>query len=199
MVNDIKKYTVEDGIRVYGSQIDFFADEEGFIGSPNNETAISILGRTEVIYNDSCLCNIDYCKAHDIVYYKGKINRMGVGVMVNGSIILTVKRRLEGGEALCDRFSKALCSYLADRGLECVRHDNNDVMVSGGKVASGGEILLDNGFYYMGYQISINQDVDAIKSICIGKPMLKYPRALSSFGITTEEIFDFCKCYWSNN
>jgi hypothetical protein len=119
--------------------------------------------------------------------------------MTSGSIVLTVKRKLkDGGDALSDKFSKALSEYLSSKGLPTVRCDNNDVMVGNGKVASGGEICI-NGFNYMGYQISVNQDIDAIKNICISKPMVKIPKALSDFGITTEEMREFCIDYWSKN
>ena len=99
-----------------------------------------------------------------------------------------------GGEALSDRFSKELCKYLAQKGLPSVRQDNNDILVDGFKVASGGEITINN-WNYMGYQISVNQDIEAIENICT-KPMIKIPKALSDYGITTDEIVEFCKEYW---
>jgi hypothetical protein len=96
-------------IKLFDSQIDFLSEgEEAFIGSPNDETAIVVLKGTEVIYNDNSGCNLEYCYAHNIRAYKGKINTMGTGVMTAGSIILTIKRNMkDGGEALSDRFSKA--------------------------------------------------------------------------------------------
>ena len=48
----------------------------------------------------------------------------------------------------------------------------------------------------MGYQISINQDLDVIKHACT-KPMEKIPKALSEYGITTEEMVKFCEDYWA--
>lgn len=187
-------------IQLFDSQVDFLdMYEEAFIASPDDETAIAVLKGTEAIYNENSGCNIEYCEANNIRAYKGKINTMGTGVMTEGSIVLTVKRKmLDGGDALPDRFSKALAKYLLDKGLPAVRCDNNDVIVDNGKVASGGGIYI-NGFNYMGYQISINQDVEAIENICIGKPMIKVPRALGDFGITTDEIVEFCKEFWSVN
>lgn len=185
-------------IRLLKSQIDFFEQEEEFVASPNNETAIAVLEATEAVYNENSGCNTEYCDAHGIRHYKGKINTIGTGVMTRGSIVLTVKRKMEnGGEALSDKFSKALKQYLVNKGLPSVRQDNNDVLVDDGKVASGGEIIL-NGFNYMGYQISVNQDIEAIDNIC-DKKSVKYPKALSEFGITTQEMVDFCKDYWSKN
>jgi hypothetical protein len=79
--------------------------------------------------------------------------------------------------------------------MDSVRQDNNDILVDGFKVASGAEVSLPNGFRYVAYQISINQDLETIKHACL-KPMVKVPKALSEYGITTEEMVDFCKNYW---
>jgi hypothetical protein len=182
-------------IRYFDSQIDFFEHEDEFINSPNDEVAMAVLKQTEAIYNENSGCNLEYCNANGIKAYKGKINTMGTGVVTKGSIVLTVKKKmLDGGEALTDMFSKALAKYLEEKGLTSVRQDNNDIMVDGMKVASGGEIVL-NGFNYMGYQISINQDLIAIKNIC-SKPMVKLPAPLSKFGVTTREIISFCRDYF---
>jgi len=187
-------------IKIFDSQIDFLRErEEEFIDSPNEETAIIILKATEAVYNDNSSCNLEYCDMHNIRAYKGRINTMGTGVMTSGSLILILKRNMKDvGEALSDRFSKALAKYFTEKGLPAVRCDNNDVMVDNGKVASGGEIFT-NGFNYMGYQISVNQDIEAIKNICTDKPMIKQPKALSDFGITTEEMLEFCKEFSYNN
>ena len=190
---------MKKNILLLKSQIDFFNEhEEDFVSSSKNETAIAIIENTEVIYNNNSGCNTEYCDEHNIKYYMGKINSIGTGVVTKGSIVLTVKRKMEnGGESLSDSFSKALSEYFVKKGLPSVRQDNNDILVEDGKVASGGEIII-NGFNYMGYQISINQDVEAIKNICT-KPMVKIPKALSEYNITTEEIKDFCVDYWSKN
>ena len=186
-------------IKILNSQIEFFKNEEEFINSPNDGVVIAVLENTEVIYNENSGCNLEYCNTHNIKAHKGKINTIGTGVVTLGSIVLTVKHKMsEGGESLSDRFSKALAKYLEDKGLSSVRCDNNDVMVEDGKVASGGEIIK-NGFNYMGYQISINQDIIAIKNICNDKPMVKIPTPLSKFGITTEEMVEFCKNYWNKD
>ena len=178
------------------SQITFFEEvEDKVLSSKVKETVISVLKKTEVIYNENSGLNKEYCDEHGIKYYKGKIDSIGTGVVTAGSIVLTIKRKLlNGGEALSDRFSKELCKYLAQKGLPSVRQDNNDILVDGFKVASGGEITINN-WNYMGYQISVNQDIEAIENICT-KPMIKIPKALSDYGITTDEIVEFCKGYW---
>ena len=77
------------------------------------------------------------------------------------------------------------------------RCDNNDVLIDGYKVASGCDTNVD-GWAYMGYQISINQDIETIKHAC-NKPMVKVPKGLGEYGITTKEMVEFCKKYWNNN
>lgn len=66
-------------------------------------------------------------------------------------------------------------------------------------MASGAEIRVGDNLknVYNTYQISINQDIEAIKHIC-KKEMIKIPKALSDFGITAEEIVNFCEDYWDN-
>jgi hypothetical protein len=49
---------------------------------------------------------------------------------------------------------------------------------------------------FTGVAIGINTNLDHIKAIC-KKPMVKVPKGLSDYGITTEEVeqmfLDFCK------
>lgn len=179
------------------SQIKYYEMEDKIICSGKDETIITILENKEVIYNDDHIPNFNYCDEHGYIYYKGKINGIGIGVFVPGSIILTIKRKLNGGEALSDKFSKALSEYFKSKNLGSVRQDNNDILVDDYKVASGGEIMV-NGYNYLGYQISINQDIEAIREIC-NKKSVKPPKALSDWGITTKEIEKFCEEYWTNN
>ena len=180
----------------YNSQIEFFKNEEAFINSNEDEISIAVLDQTEVLYNKNSGCNVDYCEEHNIASYCGKIDNLGTGVIAQGSIVITVKKKISGGEALSDQFSKALVNYFTEKGLPSVRQDNNDVLVNDGKVASGGEIVI-NGFNYMGYQISINQDIETIDNVCT-KPSVKTPAALSEYNITTEEMVKFCEDYWLN-
>ena len=70
-------------------------------------------------------------------------------------------------------------------------------MIDNYKVASGCE-CMEGDFLYMGYQISIYQDIEIIKHAC-NKPMIKIPKALSEYGITTEEMLSFCESYWKQN
>jgi hypothetical protein len=187
-MNDIKRFN---------SQVEFVNNEREFLDSPNEETVIVILNQTEAIYGADDSCNTQYCDEHNIPYaHQGKLQRGGCIIGVKGNIFIDAKRKLNGGECIADTFSKALAQYFKGKGLESARCDNNDVLVDGYKVASGCE-TIHNGFNYMGYQISLYQDLETIKNVC-NKPMVKIPKALSEYGITTDEMVHFIEEYWNN-
>lgn len=122
----------------------------------------------------------------------------GCIIGVKGNIFINIKRKLtNGGECLGDRFSKVVCAYLKNKGLNSVRCDNNDILVDNYKVGSCVETSVNN-FQYMAFQVSIHQDIETIKHACT-KPMVKVPKGLSEYGITTEKMVDFVKNYWNNN
>ena len=85
-------------------------------------------------------------------------------------------------------FMCKLKNYLTDKGLNC-KIAENDLLVDGYKCGSYMSRNID-GVIYTAIHISINMDVDLIKSICT-KPMVKIPKGLSEFGITTDEIKNF--------
>ena len=184
-------------IKQYDSQIQFVKEESDFLNSPNEETTIAVLKQTEEIYGADDSCNIEWCENNNVPYiHQGKLQGGGCIIGVKGNIFIDAKRKTNG-ECLSDRFSKALYDYFKSKGLESVRCDNNDVLIDGFKVASGCETIV-NEWSYMGYQISINQDIETIKHAC-NKPMVKVPKALSEYDITTEEMKKFCEDYWNKN
>ena len=85
-------------------------------------------------------------------------------------------------------FMCKLKNYLMGKGLNC-KIAENDLLVDGYKCGSYMSRNID-GVIYTAIHISINMDVDLIKSICT-KPMVKIPKGLSEFGITTDEIKEF--------
>ena len=189
-----------NNIKRLNSQVEFHKKYlNDFLESNEDETKITVLENTEAFYSDEGTCDTKYCDENNIPYSRNEMfNNVGCIVSIKGNIIVDIKRKFDGGECFCDNFSKALCEYFRSKGINSVRQDNNDVLVDGYKVASGAEVDLPNGFRYAGYQISINQDLDTIKRVC-KKPMVKVPKALSEYGITTDEMKDFCVYYWTNN
>lgn len=185
-------------IKYNNSQIDFVQNEAQFLNSDNAEVVIVILDNTEVVYGADDSCNLDWCKENNIsVVHHDKLRGGGCIASVKGNVFVDAKVKPgEDGKALADNFSVALCNFLKSKGLDSVRQDNNDVLVDDYKVASGAETSY-NSWQYMGYQISINQDIELIKHAC-NKPMVKVPKGLGEYGITTEDIVDFCKSYWGS-
>ena len=92
------------------------------------------------------------------------------------------------------RFAGCFANWLKDKGLNA-EHVDNDILVGGYKVCGlcitrYGRIDFSSAF------IGINTNLDHIKAIC-KKPMVKVPKGLSEYGITTEEVeqwfIEFCK------
>ena len=192
------------------SQIDFVKNyEHNFLNSSNNELYIIILDNTEVIYGNPESCNVEYCNDNNINYIRQSyLSGGGCIVGVKGNIFIDYKHivKVDDNTDLAKikkvdkQFSIALCEYFKSKGLNSARCDNNDVLIDDFKVASGcffEQLYNDNYIQYMGYQISIYQDLDLINHVC-NKEMKKIPKALSEYGITTEEMIQFIENFYSN-
>lgn len=181
-------------IQYLNSQIEFVNNEEEFLSSNTAQAVIIVLDNIEVCYGKDDSCNTEYCDEHNINYvHQSKLQGGGCIVGIKDNIFIDAKDKAEG-YCLSDRFSEALCQFLKSKGLDSVRCDNNDVLVDGYKVASGCETSI-NEWQYMGYQISMNQNIELIQNIC-NKEMSKIPKGLSEFNILKEDILQFCTNYW---
>lgn len=83
------------------------------------------------------------------------------------------------------RFAEYFADWLKARGFNAEYLDN-DVLIDGYKVCGlcvtcYGRIDFSSGF------LGVNTNLDDIKKIC-RKPMVKVPKGLSEYGITTEEV-----------
>ncbi len=140
-------------------------------------------------------CDMQYCEEHSIPVYL--MERSGGTIVCSkGNIGISVITPVKWGWQT-SAFMTSLAEYLQNKGLDA-RYAGNDVLIDGFKVASSAEIRVGDNLknVYSTYQISINQDIEAIEHIC-KKEMIKIPKALSDYGITTEEIVNFCKDYWN--
>lgn len=185
-------------MKIYNSEIEFHHEEiDRFLSSYEDGFKITVMDRTEALYGDDATIDKEWCDSHNIPYLKvDLLSHIGCIIAVSGNILLDIKKKCDGGESICDKFSKCLCEYFKGRGMNSVRMDNNDVLVDDYKVASGAEVTLPNGFQFVAYQISIYQDLDTITHACT-KPMVKVPKGLDEYGITTQEMVDFCNDYWT--
>lgn len=178
-------------MKYYKSHIDVVKHEKELLATPHEEAIIVVHEQTEVFYGKEGTCDIKWCEENGIPYIQQDLPGGGCIVGAKGSIVLTVKQKSVGQNCLSNVFSKDIRDYFISKGLNSSRCDNNDVLIDGFKVASGCDNQI-NGFNYFGYQIAINQDMETIKHAC-SKPMVKIPKALSEYDITTEEMVWFCE------
>jgi lipoate-protein ligase A len=90
-------------------------------------------------------------------------------------------------------FANYLVSEYKQRGLNAF-FDGNDILIDGYKI-SGLSATPYGALQYSTIHIGINTNLEDIKTICT-KPMIKIPKGLSEYNITTEEIeqifLEFC-------
>lgn len=92
------------------------------------------------------------------------------------------------------RFADYLIERYKERGLNTT-YEDNDVLIDGYKI-SGLSATPYGNLQYSTIHIGINTNLDHIKAIC-RKPMVKVPKGLSDYGITSEEVeqmfLEFCE------
>lgn len=153
---------------------------------------------TEIAYGWNEDVNLDYCLEHGIPAFNQKRNggcivcsqgNVGIGFIYNNHVYK---------EWVCVHLLRDFAEWLTERGLD-VRYEKNDVLIDGCKVASGCGYNIPPDFIrsYEGVQISVNQDLETIKSVC-KKKMEKIPKALSEYGITTEEVYRWVSGWFSD-
>lgn len=93
-----------------------------------------------------------------------------------------------------DRFIAYFVDWLKGKGLNA-EYKDNDILVDGYKVC-GMCVTRYGRIDYTGGIISVNVNLDHIKTIC-KKPMVKVPKGLSEYGITSAEVekmfLEFCE------
>lgn len=181
--------------KVYDSMVDYVNNIEPTLVATNEEAAsMVVLKRTEVMYESEEYCDVNYCEENNIVTFKEKaLPHVHCIVCVEGNVMISIKRKPINGKVLSGIFVDAFCDFLRSKGLT-VEANNNDILVNGFKVASGVE-GGHKGYRYFGYQISLNQDLELIKKVC-KKEMVKIPKGLSDFGVTTDDVVEFCNNFW---
>lgn len=115
----------------------------------------------------------------------------------NGDLAIASIGEIEDG--WCDRFIAYFVKWLTSKGLNATT-EKNDVLVDGYKVCGMCVNRYGRVDYSCGF-IGINTNLDDIRAIC-RKPMVKVPRGLSEYGITTAEaeamFIAFCEAEVSN-
>ena len=146
-----------------------------------------------IVYNrdqvDSALCKKLGYKIFEL------LSNSGTFVSNAGDIGIGHCGNIEDG--WCECFTSYFINWLKKKGLNTATNEKNDILVDGYKVCG----MCVNRYGRIDYScglIGINTNLDHIKQIC-RKPMVKVPKGLSEYGITTEEVeqmfLDFCKEY----
>ena len=176
-----------------------FAENIDKIFASNNSGYIVVSESTEVEIGNQNDCDFEYCKEHNIPVYDIKRDG-GTIVYTKGAVSIAMIFDVKYGW-ISENFNSHLVNYLKDyiSSEHTIEHMGNDILIDGYKVASGTELRIGNNLekIYAGFQLSINQDLEAIKHVC-KKEMVKVPKGLSDYGITTEEIIIFCEDFWDN-
>lgn len=116
------------------------------------------------------------------------------GTIVSNAGDVLIGHFAEPDNGWYDRFIAYFVDWLKTKGLNAEYLDN-DILVDGYKVC-GMCVTRYGRIDYTGGIISMNVNLDHIKAIC-RKPMVKVPKGLSEYGITTEEVeemlLSFCE------
>lgn len=124
-------------------------------------------------------------------YLRGSHNIFELGQ--SGGTIVSSKGDIEMAFFKYDGWNQAqtwlnlIAEYLKSRGLNITVIGNDIIADDKYKVGAYGSLHLGNKKIFSTIQISINADADLINDICL-KPMVKIPKGLSEYGITTEEM-----------
>jgi lipoate-protein ligase A len=148
------------------------------------EAPVVFVHKAKQVDTETCgAMGYEVCEA----YYNG-----GTIVADEGGIAVIHFDRLDNG--WMGRFAAYFLGWLKARGISA-SYERNDILVDGFKVCGLCVTRYGRIDYTAGF-ISLNANLDHIRAIC-KKPMVKVPRGLSEWGITTAEVermfLDFCK------
>ncbi len=163
----------------------------------SNLSVVFSLDELSVNYGFNNDINFEFCNKNNIRY---RYEERGGGCMVlfPGNIIIQDVYRGFDFNRL-KYFIHDFVEWLQMFGVDAIVN-GNDVLVDGKKIIGTVAYVLPNpykGWVYFLVSISINSDLDLINNICL-KPSIKLPGALSTYGITTEEVMDWV-LNWFNN
>ena len=178
---EIKKVKIQEWFENIGT----------YLANKEEHLCYAVQDQTEITYGLEGDCDTEWCRQHNVPAYN--IQSSG-GCIVhpkgNVSVGIVYNAKRFGGFILC-KVIRNFADYLKQKGLN-VEMASNDVMVDNFKVASSTEYQYDvqNQWCYGIMQFSINQDLYVISNAC-KKPMVKIPKGLGEYGLTTEEIIQW--------
>ena len=164
---------------------------QGFIASKTHGFAYCTHNKKSVLISRPDAVDRDLCA--DLGYYIMETMHSGGVVVVGEGDVSVIHFGNIGDRCMLD-FAEYLVEQYKARGLDAT-FNGNDVLIDGYKI-SGLSATPYGNLQYSTIHIGVNTNLDDIKAICT-KPMVKVPKGLSEYGITTEEVeqmfLDFCK------
>ena len=166
------------------TQTDWLNEATKYIKGGLHKIAYVVVERPVAIVHRKTQVDEEVCNTlgYEIVE---SYNNAGTIVSNAGDILIGHFYHPENG--WYDRFIAYFLDWLKAKGLNAV-YASNDILVDGYKVC-GMCITRYGRIDYTGGIISMNVNLDHIKAIC-KKPMVKVPKGLREYGITTEEVED---------
>lgn len=147
---------------------------------------IGVADNFVVLRGGNCI-NEQYCKDNNIEIYNSQ-HTGGCIVLGDGDVEFNVFRYNGWGD--CDKLKEIVFDFLKQK-IPTLSTNNNDFMVDDKyKVASCSSVNVGDGFIYTGFHFSVNVNLEHIKNIC-NKPMVKIPKGLADYGVTSNEIYEF--------
>lgn len=159
-LNEVKKH-IEGGIHKIGYVV--------------IEKPVAIVHREYQVDKDVC----------DVLGYDiaESFNNGGTILATKGDIIFSHLDKPDNGWIF--GFVTYFLDWLKAKGLNAV-YENNDILIDGYKVC-GVCVTRYGRIDFSSAILTVNSNLDHIKAIC-KKPMVKVPKGLSEYGITTEEV-----------
>ena len=85
-----------------------------------------------------------------------------------------------------EEFAKVLKDYLVGKGINC-EYQGNDLIADGQYKVTSFSTRRYGDILFSAFHIAINMNLEMIQAICL-KPMVKVPKGLADYGVTTDEI-----------
>jgi hypothetical protein len=162
-----------------------------FIANQEQAVAYCVHDENSVLVSGTSEIDRDFCE--ETGYKVFETQHSGGAVVVNEGDVSVILFGEIGNSIMLD-FASYLIDRYREKGLNAVL-EGNDVLVDGYKI-SGLSATPYGSIQYSTIHIGVNTNLDHIKAIC-KKPMVKVPRGLSEWGVTTEEVeqmfLDFCE------
>lgn len=162
-----------------------------FIINQQYGIAYCVHDEKSVLVSETSAIDKDFCD--EMGYKVFETQHSGGAVVVSvGDVSVIFFGKI--GNDFMSNFANYLIDKYKEKGLDAT-FDGNDVLVDGYKI-SGLSATPYGHIQYSTIHIGINTNLDHIKAIC-RKPMVKVPKGLSEYGITSEEVEEmflkFCK------